>query len=199
MTVKLKVDLSQGILEIEGDEAIVRELHADFKTYALTAMPRRPTHAVVDPSEAIEMRTPGAGSPLGGGRVSRAKPKRNRAAADAQPARDDPYIPKVVKDLDPTGLKDFSSQFRPNSHPERILVFGKFLLGQGRDTFSADEIYTCYFVLKERLPKRFVQALIDARGKTYAFIDYASYDEITVTSIGENHFNHDMKKASAEG
>jgi hypothetical protein len=48
--------------------------------------------------------------------------------------------------------------------------------------------------LKERLPKVYLQALRDAHGRRRGYIDYQSPTSIRVTHIGENHFNHEIKK-----
>ena len=38
MTTKLRIDISQGLIDIEDDPELVREIYADFKTYLLSGV-----------------------------------------------------------------------------------------------------------------------------------------------------------------
>lgn len=194
MVAKLRIDLTQGILEVEGDEAFIREVHAEFKSYAVAPRqaksPGSPPPPDQSPRAAEAEQSESGGAPA----AKRPAPRRRRPTAEGAPSRDEPYAPRVIRDFDPVGLREFFSQFAPENHGDRILIFAKFLQERGQETCRADEIYTCYFILKERLPKRFWQSFIDARGKR-SFIDYSSPEDIRITPLGENHFNHDLKRA----
>jgi hypothetical protein len=195
MAAKLRIDLSQGILEVEGDEAFIREVHAEFKSYAVGPRHGKTEEVRSQAEQPLGTPEPGEDSDGKSSVAKRSSPRRRRSSSESLTSRDEPYTPRVVRDFDPSGLREFFVEFAPESHSDRILIFAKFLQERGQETCRADEIYTCYFILKERLPKRWWQSFIDARGKR-AFIDYSSPEDIRITPVGENHFNHDLKRAS---
>ncbi len=103
------------------------------------------------------------------------------------------------KDLDTSGLSAFYGQFQAKNHPEKILIFLKFLEEEsGIESPNTDQVYTCYEVSNERVPKAFAQAFHDASGRKFGFIDYTSPTELSVTVLGNNHFKHDLKRKSTE-
>lgn len=189
MTSKLNFDLSKGTLEVEGDEALVREIYKDFR-------------------DALAQRAGSA--PESGRDVSRAdaEPTRRRrikrqATGDAVIAaakKPGVYSPRLDTSLDLRELDRFYSQFAPSNNYERILIFADFLRTKlDKAPCTADSIYSCFQKLRSKIktPTAFSQALIDCRGKQ-GYIDYSNYDSISITVLGDNYLNHDMKRAEAE-
>ena len=197
MASKLHINVAQGIIDVEGDEDLVREIYSDFRERILENFASGQEETVSDKG--------GAGKPENGSEDSgsrrtpttrRRRTRRRKEAEGSTTGAPDAYVPTLLKDLPLSGLKEFYEQFEPRNHPEKILIFAKFLQDQGHDTCTADQIYTCYATLKERLPKVYLQAFRDAHGRRRGYIDYESPDSIRVTHIGENHFNHELKKKS---
>jgi hypothetical protein len=197
MVAKLKVDLSAGILEVEGPEEFVREIHEAFRSYA---------------SAQVRVRTPNQASPLsdaapeeGAGTSNqdaqttstrkKAASRRPRPAPNEGAVRATQYAPAVIRDLDLKGLKEFIAPYTLNGHSDKILAFGMFLRDEkGIHPFTADHLYTAYRFVGERTPGAFLQAIRDA-SKKKDLVDYQSPTQISVTHIGENRFLHDLPKA----
>ena len=124
--------------------------------------------------------------------------KRGKTPSEGGNLSTDTYKPKLDKELNLNGLAKFYSEFKPRSHSERILIFTKYLQTLGIETATADQIFTCYMKLKERMPKFYLQAFRDAHGSKYGFIEYKSPSHIQLTHIGENHFNQELARVDVE-
>ncbi|MCR9087553.1 MAG: hypothetical protein NXH97_12515 [Rhodobacteraceae bacterium] len=192
MTAKLHINLTQGIIDVEGDAELVKSVYDDFKD-RLSAQSTRPTtHENPTDQDGTEANKP-------------AKPKpRARARKPAKSSGEDgPKIsadaPQLDKNLDTSGLANFFGQFEPSNNAEKILIFLKFLVDElGIEQPNTDQVFTCYEAANERVPKVFSQAFRDASGKKFGYIQYNSSTDVQVTTIGNNHFKFDLKKKSAE-
>jgi hypothetical protein len=190
---KLHINLAQGIIDVEGDVGLVREVYQDFKE-RLTAHSRT---GVITEREAQE-----PAKADNDGQAVKQK-RRTTSRKKAKPADDgaisaNPDAPKLDKNLDTSKLKSFYDQFEPGSAPEKILIFLKYLVDElGVEMPNTDQVYTCFFALKEKAPSAFAQAFRDAANKK-GFIEFNSAADIKITIMGENHFNHDLKKKAVE-
>lgn len=182
MNTKLHIDVLQGIVNVEGEEAFVEKVYNDFmkKIDGKVLVPANEKIAPIDANYQHVAKLP--------------VPKKAKKHNDAAGIKSADYSPQLDKNLDLLKLDNFYSQYSPKNHPEKILVFLKFLQTLGVDKFSADQVYTCYMRVKEKMPKAFIQAFRDAHGKTFGYINYVSPQEITLTIAGENHFNHGLTK-----
>ena len=192
---KLHINLTAGVLDVEGDVELVREIYSDFKDRLVIAAvkPRVPPPERQDePDDADE-----------GGKV-RAKSKRKSPARKRSSGEDagqgvNPDVPKLDRDLDTSKLASFYGQYAPKNHPEKILVFLTFLTEEvSIESPNTDQVFTCYNKANERIPKAFAQAFRDTSGRTFGYIDYKSATDIRITTAGLNHFRHDLKKKGAE-
>ncbi|RWN59725.1 hypothetical protein [Mesorhizobium sp.] len=197
MTVKLRIDLSQGILEVEGEESFVREIHKEFQNYAK----RNPTESIrrADPTDEVD-KASDAGAASGVQRSSKTrKParKQKQTPSDGQGVargKVGNYLPMVLKELKLDGLKEFYQEFDVASHMEKILIFGVYLRDkQNLSVFTADHLFTCYRVANEKPPKAFLQAIRDASTKKN-WLNYVGPDNISIVHIGETYITHDMKR-----
>ena len=161
MTAKLKIDLTQGILEVEGSETFVKAIYNDFKAQFVQG----------EGSEAEEVK------PAARRRRVRKNAVKTRAAEPAavpveipaQPAgREEPPPAKVVvpaptyarlKDLHLGATKEHSSLVEfmdaklPITNEERNLVFLYFLQHLLHlSTITIDHVYTCYREANIRAP-----------------------------------------------
>lgn len=191
---KLRIQFGDVSLDIEGETALVREVYQDFREHLRQQQLVRP---VATPSQAAAPQegTEDEDVPK---RTRRKSGGRRQARVVTSPeGKAEKYEPTVLKNLDTPGLQEYYAQWQAKSHPEKVLLFAMYLREQGHDPCTADQIFTCYFKLKIPRPKVFVQALRDAHGKKHSFIEYASPEEVKVTTIGEDHLWHHMAKAEA--
>lgn len=190
MHTKLHIDLSQGVVDVEGDLELVREIYSDFKDNLLKI-------------NKLSMPTMDEGKPDSKPKTS-SKPKRRRTvrkkgATEENGSRISADKPKMDKDLDTSGLREFYDQFEAKNNPERILVFLKFLTDHLKiDLPNTDQVYTCYDAANERVPKVFSQAFRDAGGRNFGFIHYNSPTDLVITTKGNNYFKLDLKRKDAE-
>ncbi|MCF6327765.1 MAG: hypothetical protein L3J21_10805, partial [Devosiaceae bacterium] len=63
---------------------------------------------------------------------------------------------------------------------------------------STDQIYTCYNAVGEKPAAAFAQSFRDTSSKKFGYIDYNSASDISLTFIGNRHFDHDLKKKGDE-
>jgi hypothetical protein len=180
---KLRFDAKNGTLEVEGSEAFVSRMYEDFKTAvggALTLSEQLGASPNDEREESPDATTP------------RRRPRRGRAPTTPDANASDKvknYAPGLDASLDTVGLDEFYFPFAPKNHAERILIFVKFLEDKkGILPCTGDQIFTCYRSLREKIPEAFVQALRDAAGDRYGYIEYKSPTEISSTVRGTNHF-----------
>ena len=187
---KLHINLSKGVVDVEGDPDFVREVYADFKKGLLNGTGYSPAPALEDATSAEPS--------------TKKKPKRPSAARKKTTTEEsgssvNADSPKMDKGLDTSELPAFYGQFETKNNAERILVFLKFLTDKlGFESPNTDQVYTCYGAVNERVPKAFAQAFRDASGRRFGYIDYKSPTELAVTTRGNNYFKLDLKKKSAE-
>lgn len=195
MTAKLHIDISQGVLDIEGDAGLVREIYSDFKDLFLSHAPfapPAPASAPPMPSDAPDGGSDTISKPKSKRRVSNKKKPNVDEVSNGVPA------PKLDKNLDTSGLSAFYGQFSPKNNSERILIFLKFMTEiLGIDSPNTDQVYTCFKASGEKIPKAFAQAFYDASGK-HGYIDFRTSTDLPITISGDNHFNHVLKKKASE-
>lgn len=194
MTTKLHINISQGVIDIEGDPDFVRDIYADFKDQLLSSS-KPHNHAIAEPNESVASEKSGNSRGKGKRKVfPRKKGSGDDAGSDVNAG-----APTLDKDLDTSGLAAFFGQFEPKNHPEKILVFLTFLIDElGIKSPNTDQVFTCYTRANERVPKAFAQAFRDASGKNFGYIDYKSPTNMRVTTAGANHFKFDLKRKPAE-
>lgn len=190
---KLHINLSQGIIDIEGDPELAREIYSDFKEQLLNLTQSNSTPNTED------LPKPTDNSNDGNKTKQRPKPKRRSASKKKTSEEERSSVladaPQLDKHLDTSGLPKYYEQFEPKNHPEKILIFLKFMTQNlGIENPNTDQFYTCYEKMDERIPKVFSQAFRDASGRKFGFIDYNSPTDIQVTTSGTNHFKFDLKK-----
>jgi hypothetical protein len=187
MTVRLNIDLPHGKLEIEGEAEFVREIYKDFRDNLMSAPPVTPSQptSVEDASETKKRKN-----------VSK---KRVKPSSDTAANGLDPDHPRMDKQLAVAELAGFYGQFEPKNNAEKLLIFAEYLTNEiGIEKPNTDQYYTCFVVLKERIPKAFAQTFRDASGKSYGYIDFDSSGFATLTSVGINHFNSGLKRKGAD-
>ena len=186
MSAKLRIDVSHGLIEVEGTEEFVKDIYNDFKD-RIAQTGHKPTTAPSVPA-------PKADEANGGGEKKRAPVGRNRTGSP----------PTFVKDLNLVAqgngpsLKDFCTAFDAKSAKDWNLLFVYFLTKFERgNPVTQDHVYTCYKVLNVKPPSAFSQSLFDTANKK-GWVDTKSLTDIRLTMVGENYVDHDFpKKPSA--
>jgi hypothetical protein len=195
---KLAINLSEGTVQVEGDEAFVRFIYEDFRD----SLSKRVIAKVVTPP-VLEHQT----QPLltnENKRAQRAELPKKRSARQpaaggsggAEKVRKVLDKPNYNPKLNVTGLPEFYDKWKPQNVPEQILVFAVFL----RDTLqmprcNADDIFTCFFAMKAKtkIPEAFHQAFLNTKARTH-YIEFETTDSIEVTIAGDNWFTAQEKK-----
>ena len=207
MTTKLKIDLSHGILEVEGSETFVRAIYKDFKAQFVQG------EAAEEETETTNRR--------GRSRKPRSKTGPQRAepvvqpVAPTTPAAEPAAVEPVtaikvpaptappytrIKDLDlgattaHPSLGEFMDSKLPITNEERNLVFMyylQYLLNV--DTITMDHVYTCYREVRIRAPLNLEHSLrTTANQKNW--ITASDDDQFAVTPEGKLYVEKQLPK-----
>jgi hypothetical protein len=192
---KLAINLSEGTVQVEGDEAFVRFIYQDFKESLSKHVVIRPVPAPASPLEnRAEQRLLTNETK---NRVKRPATSKKAPNGDGETSRSAaPYKPKFNSKLNLAGLAEFYDELEPENNTEKIVVFAVFLRDRLQmERCSADDIYTCFFTLKAKtkIPEAFPQAFKDAKRRTH-LIDFELIDSIEVTIAGDNWLSERQKK-----
>jgi hypothetical protein len=164
MTTKLKIDLTQGILEVEGSETFVKAIYSDFKLHFIgedagVALGSPPESRRRRTSRAKALPAMPASSPPEG-----QQPADEEAASKAEMPAKSGY--KVVQTLQLSGgdgtpsLVEFMDAKFPITNEERNLVFVYYLqhLLKAKG-ITGDHVFTCYKQAKIRVPANLASSL----------------------------------------
>lgn len=199
MTAKLHINISQGIIDIEGDPALVREIYLDFKDQLMAGVKMgqqsaTPTPAPAKPAENGDVTSEASPKP----RAKRRASGKKKAASDEGSSGVIADSPKLDKNLDTSGLGAFYGVYAPKNNAEKILIFLKFITDKlSVASPNTDQVYTCFKATGDKIPKAFAQAFYDTSSKL-GYIDFRSATDLPITIAGDNHFNHTLKKKAAE-
>ncbi len=185
---KLKIEINGYLIEVEGDQKLVEKVYDDFKSGEFfSSVPVRNDAEQVSDEAKIDIKN--------SKRTRKRKVSVKSAKSEEGGASNaGSYSPKMDSSLDLSGLKEFYELYVTKNNAEKLLVFATFLHQEKSwEVVTADQLFTCFKTLKERIPKVFRQAIIDTKNK-HAYLDYNSVDDIKVSTVGENYFNHDMEK-----
>lgn len=178
---KLKIDLRSGILEVEGEEAFVREVYQDYKDKV--SQDNFTPIDEPDREDAEPKITP---------KVRKAKNNGSKTGSK----RKESY--QIVKDLELSAkggkeaLKTFYSKKSPTTAMQRNAVFVYYLEKIAKvGGVGVNHIYTCYKDVNEKVPGALRQSLLDTSFKK-GWIDTKSMDSITITTHGENLVEHEL-------
>jgi hypothetical protein len=222
MTTKLKIDLSGGVLEVEGSEAFVRAIYQDFKLHfigeeATEDLQRRrrnrrtrPTSKAKadqpDPSASVS--APAAAAPAPETADSAAQKsvklvKSGKAKVKSQtrriPTKREPTY-TLVKGLDlsaadgrPSLIEFMDAKF-PITNEERNLVFLHYLHYTIKvKSITVDHIYTCYRAAKIRAPLN-LEGSLETTLKQKRWIKMTKTGKFSVTPAGKLYVEKQLPK-----
>jgi hypothetical protein len=216
MTTKLKIDISQGLLEVEGSEAFVRSIYVDFKTHfagiegeekvkAIRRGRKAATKATPAPPKVTEAEAPPIPEPAVV--LPEAPPPEPVVVAPVegappallpQPPRPEatasPYTYLKELELGPQpdhpSLVDFMDSKFPITNEERNIVFLYYLQHMlNIKPVTVDHIYTCYRVAKIRAPLNIEKAL-----NQHDWIKIAKNGQLTLSSTGKGYVEKQLPK-----
>ncbi len=207
MTTKLKIDLSQGILEVEGSETFVKAIYKDFKIQFLG-----------EETAEEETKKPARAGKRGKAAKSRAKPvPKPRPAQVKKPAKPaktvvtpkPPPKPKksppapsytYVEDLelgatdDHLSLVEFMDSKLPITNEERNLVFLYYLQHViKRKPIKIDDVYTCYRKGNIRAPLNLENSL-KMTAEHENWIRITKIGNMSVTAAGKRYVDQQLPK-----
>jgi hypothetical protein len=181
MNTRLKIDLNQGILEVEGTEAFVKLIYEEYKSgiFATIAIKRTEySNKRISPISTLA---------LEGDNVRR-RPKKKFTSYS------------IIKNLDLSGnknrqsLRDFFKLKSPSTNMEKNAVFiyylQKIALIEG---ITQDHVYSCYKDVSVKIPQALDQSFIDTAHHK-GWIDTSTMTDLKVTTPGENFVEHDLPK-----
>lgn len=188
MTTKLRIGISDRVLEIEGSENFVLTVYNDFKE-RLNNSP-----AVVPPvAEPVK--------PLAKSKPSSSKTKTATVIDGSKSKKKAGESPTLDKDLDLSGkgknesLKSFYGKYEANSFPDKNLIF-IYYLEKILDIkkINQNQVFTCYREVNSKIPIAFRQSLLDTSGPKKGWIEASDNDNLTVTTRGLNYIEHEFPK-----
>lgn len=190
---KLKMDLSQGLIEVEGTEKIVMAIYTDFKDKIESGIP-------------VQSENQTSERPRKNPKPKKAKTVGQESAVPVIKGKkkSGSSMPSIVKDLDLSGrkkggrLKDFYSLYDAMTNFDRNLIFVYYLQEKlGVKDISVDHIFTCYRDIGLKVPKALHQSLLDTNNRK-GWIDTSDTGKLSVTIPGVNYLEHDMPKKNSD-
>jgi hypothetical protein len=215
MTTKLKIDLSQGVLEVEGSETFVKAIYADFKahfvgqdgaaveTSVLTERPRR--RATRSRKAVAEVAPAGEEAVVSPAPVN--LPVEPSVQAPSPEPLPEPKAPPVIapvyhyiEDLPLNAAEGHPSLVKfmdaklPVTNEERNLVFLYYLQHILKvKPITLDHIYTCYRAAKIRMPLNLENSL-RVTAEQRSWIKMNQNGNISVTPEGKQYAEKQLPK-----
>ncbi len=213
MTTKLKIDLMQGILEVEGSETFVKAIYSDFKSQFIgddaaeslaglgRGKRRAPRARAVPKTQPPEPASPPP-PPSPPEFVPVVPPPIEVAAPLPEPEPPPAVKPnyRLIPDLNLGGQNDHASLVEfmdakfPITNEERNLVFLYYLQYiAGQKTISIDHIFTCYKEAKIRVPLNLEVSLQTTADQRH-WIKMAQTGRLSVTPSGKLYVDKQLPK-----
>jgi hypothetical protein len=221
MATKLKIDLSQGILEVEGSETFVKAIYSDFKAHFVgndtgtedflaptnkrrrTKTTKRAAATPVKPSQAVSQ-TP---IPVDASETQLPAPVESETEIKILPSPEPE--PKVVvakpdytfiEELDlraangRPSLVEFMDAKFPITNEERNLVFLHYLqYTLSLKDITIHHIYTCYKAAKIRAPHN-IENSLRATADQHHLIKIGKNGQLSLTQAGKLYVEKQLPK-----
>ena len=214
MTTKLKIDLSEGVLEVEGSESFVKAIYNDFKAHFIedevdevSLKPKRGRRtkvtakvAKVSPPEPATKPTPPEPTPDASKPITEPpEPAPSQPAAEPTVVSEKPSY-NFIKELDLSAadghpsLVEFMDAKFPITNEERNLVFLHYLQNMLKlKSITVDHVYTCYRAAKIRAPLDIEGSLQSAINRR-RWVKITKTGKISVTPAGKRYVEKNLPK-----
>lgn len=182
---KLRVDLKNGFLEVEGEESFVKEIYGDYKDVLSLILSRQnvePVSQLPAPAETQDEVRP---------------PEKTKSVSKRRASSKQKESHKIVGtlNLEPSGKESFRSFAATKELGSNMVVnlVAVYYLQNilGITGITPDHVYTCYKNIGHKVPTALIQSLRDT-ASLKSWIDTASTDNITLLTAGENAVEHDL-------
>lgn len=207
MTTKLKIDLAQGVLEIEGSESFVKAIYTDFKAHFIGEGQPLPSESSEEPpaplpprrGKTVRLKHAAKNPPA----VVTPAPPPSTPPTESSPAVEtvDTKTPKrktitvspynLVKDLNlraekgRPSLTEFTDLKFPITNEERNLVFVYYLQEILKlESITLDHVYTCYREVNIRNPVN-IQNSLEVTANQHQWVQMKDGD-IEITPAGRD-------------
>ncbi len=193
MTMKLKIDLSQGQIEVEGDndDKVIQACNDLMKkiediTPQIIHLPaEKPIAALPEPKNDDEENTS-------------AKPKKKATQKKPSTATTFKMVTELFQSEDAKKIKQFYEQYDLKTHPRKVTTFVYFMEKKlNIKNISADHLYTCYKIIGQKSPKVLQQAVRDAKSQK-GWLIHDDWNDLKITHTGEEAVEYDFEKKSAQ-
>ena len=214
MATRLKIDLAQGVLEVEGSETFVKAIYADFKAHFVSddiaaediTSTLKPKRTRTRKSTRTQTKTKaGARKSVDTSAPETVSPVDNKPAVEVDGVTDGkPVIEKptytLVESLNlgaangRPSLVEFMDTKVPITNEERNLVFLHYLQHLLKlNSISIDHLYTCYKAAKIRVPLNIENSLQITANQRH-WIKIAKDGTLTVTPAGKLYVENQLPK-----
>ncbi len=209
MTTKLKVDLIQGVLEVEGSESFVRAIYSDFKVHFIGDEAGESLNV---PAQRRRRRRAATPKPAAAPAPEPAPVKVAAPPAPVEPTpppSPEPPEPQVVSPRPAyrflekltlsagegrVSLVEFMDAKFPITNEERNLVFLYYLQYMLKEkTITEDHIYTCYKAAKIRVPLNLGSSLTTTATQR-RWIKMTKTGRLSVTPTGKIYVEQQLPK-----
>jgi hypothetical protein len=205
MVTKLKIDLNQGILEVEGSESFVKIIYNDFKIHfagiETDGSDLKPPRRARKSNAAAQPVTSSEPQPVAGNEQAAVE---DTAPEEAVLPRQKPVGPMPVytqvEDLDlgaaggRPSLVEFMDAKFPLTNEERNIVFLYYLQYNLKlKSITADHVYTCYRQAKIRVPLNLENSL-RITADQHNWIKTNRTGKMTLTTAGKQYVEKQLPK-----
>lgn len=204
---KFKIDVKQGVVELEGTENFV-DKHLDkfeeiFKSAIKQTMAQGIIHSITD-DNVPALQQQNSEKKLGISKLELVKANTNNTNNNNKHAtKQSPSLPPIPVDLkanvNKVGLREFYAEKKPANHYEKTVVFVYYLTKINKETeVKYGEILSCYEEVDEKKPS--IIDIIKNSVRYKGWLEQGSGKFITrLTISGENFVKFDLPQQKKIG
>jgi hypothetical protein len=206
---KFKIDVKQGVVELEGSETFV-DKHLDkfeeiFTSAIKQTMIQGVIHSITDDDVSALQQNSEPKSNVSKLELAKANNNSNSNSNNKHATKQSPNLPPIPVDLKANvkkvGLREFYTEKNPSNHYENTVVFVYYLTKINKQTeVKYGEILSCYEEVGEKKPS--ITDIIKNTIRYKGWLEPGSSKFITrLTISGENFVKFDLpqqKKISSE-
>jgi hypothetical protein len=206
---KFKIDVKQGVVELEGSETFVDKHLDKFEEIFTSAIKQTMTqgiiHSITDDNVPALQQNSEPKSNVSKLELAKANSNSNSNSNNKHATKQSPNLPPIPVDLKANvkkvGLREFYTEKNPSNHYENTVVFVYYLTKINKQTeVKYGEILSCYEEVGEKKPS--ITDIIKNTIRYKGWLEPGSSKFITrLTISGENFVKFDLpqqKKISSE-
>lgn len=188
---KLRIDLKNGFLEVEGEETFVKEIFGEYKDVLGHLIARQAETNQVPALEA-------PAEEQGGEALKVKKPKKASGAAKNTGVKETHTILGDINFKLPgkPSLKDFIADKKPKEEGGELVTILVYYMQKilGIENLTADHVYTAYKEAGVKVPTALNQSMKNIRSRQ-GWLDTSDMNNIRTTIKGDNLVEIDLPRA----